>query len=86
MTPGDRIRTITGKPILLGLFIHDYGKTGKAVPMTILELQTRKAAELARSGKIEGFVNLQNGWFDHEDHRQQVQWLRRYLDGAGAAQ
>lgn len=79
----DRIRALTHKPILLGLFIHDYGGTGKAVPMNVLELQTNKAAELTRSGKIEGFVILQNGWFDHEDHREQVQWLRRRLDHLG---
>jgi len=82
----DRIRALTHKPILLGLFIHDYGKTGKAVPMNILELQSRKAAQLTRSGKIEGFVILQSGWFHHEDHRGEVQWLRQYLDGMGMAQ
>jgi hypothetical protein len=81
----ERIRAITHKPILLGLFIHDYGRTGKAVPMSVLELQTRKAAELTHAGRIEGFVILQNGWFDHLEHREQVQWLRQYLDGPDAA-
>ncbi len=82
----DRIKALTHKPILLGLFMHDYGGTGKAVPMNVLQLQTNKAAELTRSGKIEGLVILQSGWFDHEDHRQQVRWLRQYLDGTGLAQ
>ncbi|MCE5347200.1 MAG: hypothetical protein LLG13_13070 [Bacteroidales bacterium] len=76
----DNIRKITGKPILLGLFIHDYGKTSKATPMNILELQFQKATDLLRKGKIEGFVVLQNGWFDHESHRPQIQWVKQYLD------
>jgi hypothetical protein len=76
----DHIRKITNKPILLGLFMHDYGKTGKATPMNVLELQFTKATDLMRRGKIEGFVVLQNGWFDHESHRPQVQWIRQYLD------
>jgi hypothetical protein len=76
----DRIKALTHKPILLGLFVHDYGGTGKAVSMNVLELQTKKAVELARQGKIEGFVFLQSGWFQHEDHRPQVQWIKQHLD------
>jgi hypothetical protein len=76
----DRIRKLTGKPILLGLFVHDYGQTGRAVPMNILKLQFQKATDLARTGKTTGFVVLQNGWFDHETHRPQVMWIRQYLN------
>lgn len=76
----DQIKKITGKPILLGLFIHDYGNTGKPMPMNILELQFVKAAELLRKNKIEGFVILQNGWFDRESHRPQMQWVKQYLN------
>lgn len=76
----DNIRKLTGKPILLGLFMHDYGKTDLPVPMNILELQFTKAADLLQKGKIEGFVVLQNGWFDHETHRPQIQWVKQYLD------
>ncbi len=75
----DKIAKVTGKPILLGLFIHDYGKTGKAVPLDILELQFTKAVDLTRRNKIEGFVILQNGWFDHESHRPQMQWIHQYM-------
>ena len=87
----DHIRSITKKPILLGLFMHDYsrkwegraagGEMGGAVPMSVLKRQTEKATELTRSGKIEGFVILQSGWFHHEDHQPQVQWLKQYLGG-----
>jgi hypothetical protein len=75
----DRIRELTHKPILLGLFMHDYGGTQKAVAMNVLELQTKKAVELTQAGKIEGFVILQSGWFHHPDHQPQVQWLQHYL-------
>jgi len=77
----DHIREITRKPILLGQFMHDYGATGKAMAMNVLELQTKKAVEMTKSGKIEGFVLLQSGWFHHEDHQPQVQWLKNYLSG-----
>jgi hypothetical protein len=43
-------------------------------------LQFQKAADLLRTGKTAGFVVLQNGWFDHESHRPQVQWIKQYLD------
>jgi len=47
----DNIQKITGKPILLGLFVHDYGQTGKAVPMNVLELQFQKAADWHRKAR-----------------------------------
>jgi len=69
-----------GKPLLLGLFIHDYGGTGQAIALDILETQMKKAVTYAKSNLIDGLVILQSGWFDHEDHRPQVQWLKQYLD------
>ena len=75
----DHIKKITGKPILLGLFVEDYN-AGQPVPMKILEMQFQKATDLVRKKKIEGFVILQNGWFDHETHRPQIQWIKQYLD------
>jgi hypothetical protein len=75
----ERITQLTGKPILLGLFLHDYGGTGGAMPMDVLELQFQKAVSLTRQGLIEGFVILQSGWLDREDHRQQAQWVQQYL-------
>ncbi|HPO17509.1 MAG TPA: hypothetical protein PLI09_29015 [Candidatus Hydrogenedentes bacterium] len=76
----DQIKQQLNKPVLLGLFMHDYGGTGKATAMNVLELQTRKAVELTQGGKIEGFVVLQSGWFHHEDHQPQVQWIKGYLE------
>lgn len=76
----EQLAARTGKPILLGLFLHDYGGTGGPMPMDILELQFKKAMGWAKSGLIEGFVMLQNGFFDHESHRPQIQWVKQYLD------
>jgi len=76
----DQIREQLNRPVLLGLFMHDYGGTGKATAMNVLELQTKKAVELTQSGKIEGFVILQSGWFHHENHQPQVLWLKEYLE------
>ena len=79
----EKLVKITHKPILMGLFLHDYGPPPpadlpknaptwswtKPVPLEIVQTQFVKATELLRSGKIEGFVILQNGWLDHETHR-----------------
>ena len=78
----EAIRRCSNKPVLLGLYMHDYGGTGQAIAMDVLELQTRKAVAFAKAGLIEGFVILMSAWFDHEDHRPQVQWLKGYLDWA----
>ena len=87
-----RLTALTHKPIVLGLYLHDYGvpppdKTPrpawswtKPLALDILETQFVKTAELLRGGKIEGFIILQNGWLDHEAHRPQVQWTKQYLD------
>lgn len=82
----DKIAALTKKPIVLGLFLHDYGKNGKAMPMNFLEMQCRTAVELLRAGKITGIIFLQNGWFDHETHRPQVQWVKQYLDWLSGTQ
>lgn len=76
----ERVRNLTGKPILLGLYLHDYGGSGGPVPMDVLELQLTKAVAFTKSGLTEGFVILMSGWFDHEDHRPQVQWTKQYLE------
>jgi len=76
----EKLSAVTKKPIVMGLYLHDYGGINKAVPMDILEAQFVKSAELLRQGKIEGFIILQNGWLDHESHRPQVQWTKQYLD------
>ena len=90
----EKLKQVTHKPIVMGLFLHDYGPPPpkdlpknaspwswtKPVPLDIIETQFVKTTELLRKGKIEGFTMLQNGWLDHETHRPQVQWTKQYLD------
>ena len=80
----DHIKKITGKPVLQGLFIQNYGETwgtsNDAVSMEIVRLQTQKTLNLLRDGTLEGCVILQNGWFCRENHREQLQWLKEYTD------
>ena len=89
----EKLQEVTHKPVLMGLFLHNYGEElppgetenepysdTKPVSMDILEAQFVKSTKLLRKGKIEGFVILQNGWFDKESHRPQIQWIKQYLD------
>lgn len=78
----ERIRRLTDKPLLLGLFLHDYGGTGGPIAMEVLQAQCEKAVAFARRDLIEGFVFLQSGWLDQEDHRPQAQWVQQYLHWA----
>jgi hypothetical protein len=87
-----QLTRLTHKPVVMGLYLHNYGEPPpdktprspwswtKPIELGILEAQFVKTAELLRSGKIEGFVILQNGWLDHETHRAQAQWTKQYLD------
>ena len=72
----------TGKPVLLGLYLHDFGGTGGPMPMDMLELQMKKAMGWAKCGRIEGFVMIHSGYFDDENHRPQIQWTKEYLNWA----
>ena len=89
----EKAAQVTGKPIVLGLYLHNYQaprpdnwKTmapwtwTKVMPMDMLQDQQLKTTDLLRKGKIEGFILLQNGWLDYETHRPQMQWTKDYLD------
>ena len=88
----EKLEQVTHKPVVMGIFLHNYGEPApdntkrepwtwtKPVPMDILETQLVKTTDLLKKGKIEGFVLLQNGWFDQENHRPQIQWTKQYLD------
>jgi hypothetical protein len=88
----ERFKQVTHKPVVIGLYLHDFGTPNpdktprprynwtKPVPMDTLEAQFVKTADLLRRGKIEGFIVPQNGWLDYESHRPQIQWTRQYLD------
>jgi len=80
----EQLKNITGKPVTQGLFLHNYGETWdiseEPVSMDMLQLQCKKVFPLLRDKALDGCVILQNGWFSHENHREQVVWLKNYMD------
>src|SRR3972149_4228030 len=50
-------RLFPKKPIVLGLYLYDYGD-GRRIPLDLLEQQCATAARLAEAGRIEGIVFL----------------------------
>lgn len=94
----EALTRLTHKPILMGLFLHNYGEPPpqpkpevawswtKVQSQEILEAQFVKTTQLLRQGKLDGFVMLQSGWLDHESHRPQVQWVKQYLEWLSGTQ
>lgn len=72
---------LPGKEVLQGQFIHDFD-AGDWVPMPMeqLRLQCDKISRAMSERQINGWVILQNGFFDAYDHREQVMFLKNYLD------
>lgn len=46
-----------GKPIVLGLYLYDYGKN-RQMPRELMQLQCEKALALARQGRVHGVIFL----------------------------
>ena len=70
-----------GKPVMQGTFMHNYGEDwDQPIPMDMLRLQCPKIADEIRTGMVDDWIILQNGWFCRENHREQVQWLKNYLE------
>lgn len=46
-----------GKPIVLGLYLYDYGKN-RQIPRDLMQLQCEKALALARQGRVQGVIFL----------------------------
>jgi hypothetical protein len=88
----EKLAQVTHKPVVIGLYLHDYGAPPpdkkprpawswtKPLALDILEAQYVKTTGLLRAGKIEGFIVQEVGWMDDEAHRPQVQWIKQYLD------
>lgn len=80
-----KLKKLTGKkPVLLGLFLHNYGETWNTteepLSMELTQAQFKKGLELLRATAVQGCVVLQNGWFCRESHRPQIQWVKEYSD------
>jgi hypothetical protein len=68
-------RLAPGKPIVLGLYLYDYGKN-RRIPQDLLERQCDIALKLAHAGRVEGieFTTITN---DEEAVRWTGDWVRR---------
>ena len=74
---------VGGKPIIQGIYIHDFGSDMKCqypVPMEVFQKSVATICEKTFSGKLDGFIIPQAGWFCDEKHRGHIQWLKNYID------
>ncbi len=76
-------RVFKSKPILMGLFMHNYfddghGTANKPVPMDLMKFQFETAAELLRDNRIEGIVIL--GAREIAKHPAEAEWIRSFLE------
>lgn len=75
-------RIFHSKPILMGLFIHDYvadpdDTQRLAVPMDLMKVQFETTADLLRRGELEGMVIL--GDREIAKHPAEAAWIRDFL-------
>ncbi len=65
--------TWPNKPVILGLYMHDYGDGG-AIPADLLKQQNETAFNLAREGRVQGvaFLSIDN---EPESILQTAQWV-----------
>ena len=68
-------RLFPDKPIVLGLYLYDYGD-GRRMPLDLLEEQCSTALELAHAGRIKGIVLLTIN-NDPEALTWAAEWIKR---------
>lgn len=73
-------RMAPGKPIVLGLYLHDYGE-GRSMPRDLLESQCATALALARAKRVQGVVFLT---IDNEPDT--VAWTANWIANLNAQQ
>ncbi len=62
-----------GKPIVLGLYLYDYGKN-RQMPRGLMELQCEKALALAKQGRVHGVIFLLVS-----NAAETVEWTRAWI-------
>jgi hypothetical protein len=72
-------RLFPKKPIVLGLYLYDYGG-GRRIPPDLLEKQCQTALELAQAGRIRGIVFL-----TITNDPEAVGWTARWIQQVGGA-
>lgn len=73
----DAEKLASGKPIVLGLYLYDYGKH-RRMPRELMQLQCEKALALAKQGRIRGIVFLAVN-----NDAEAVAWTRDWIRKVG---
>jgi hypothetical protein len=71
-------KTYPGKPIMLGLYLWDYGGADRRMPMDLLRQQCETALRLAHAGRIQGIVFL-----TITDDAEAVGWAANWIRQVG---
>jgi hypothetical protein len=71
-------RRFPGKPIVLGLYLYDYGE-GRRMPADLLEAQCNAGLNLLRDGRVRGLVFL-----TITNDETAVTWTARWIRQVGA--
>lgn len=66
-----------GKPVHMGVYLHDYGQTDAAMPNECLAFQLDKARQYLAQGKLQGVIIL--GDREIAKHPEQAAFVRDYL-------
>lgn len=66
-----------GKPIVLGLYLHDYGDN-RSMPLDIMKQQCQTALKLAHQGRIQGIVFL-----TIDNNAEVVSFVQRWIAEVG---
>jgi hypothetical protein len=70
-------RLAQGKPIVLGLYMYDYGMK-RRMPRELMRLQCDKALELAKQGRVQGLIFL-----GVSNDPEIIRWTRDWINKVG---
>jgi len=70
-------REFPGKPVYMGVFLHDYGETKEAMPLERLTYQLDRGREHLAAGLLNGIIIL--GVREISKHPEQSAFVRDYL-------
>lgn len=84
-----RERVGEGKQIFHGLYIHDFGSSGRPVtecysrvPMEVFQKSVETICEHTCDGVLDGIIVPQAAYFSVPSHREHVKFLKEYIDWA----
>ena len=84
-----RDRVGEGKKIFHGIYIHDFGSSGRpvtecysCVPLEVFKKSVEGICEQTCSGILDGIILPQAAYFSFSSHREHVKFLKEYVDWA----